>query len=107
MTDEQPTTGAGSGADEPMQLPTDFESVLAFSLGTLDVVRTLCAELIIGLGIIPPDSFQIDIQRLADFWAQKGNPIRREPAAYLIGALKTIEHLKRGNLIIPESTSKN
>jgi hypothetical protein len=65
---------------DPALIPTDFASVLSFSLGMLDAMRTLCAELI-GLGVVPPDSFQADFARLADFWADKENAVRREPAA--------------------------
>ena len=96
---------------DPLEIPTDLTSVVHFALGTLDCMRTLCAELV-SLGVVPPDSFQADFQRLADFWAQKGNAIRREPAAYLVDALKNIERVKRevvADLVDPSliSTSMN
>jgi hypothetical protein len=75
-------------------VPTDFESVLHFSLGMLDAMRTLCAEMI-GLGLVPPDAFQSDFQRLADHWARQGNAVRREPAAYLLRALEKMERVAR------------
>jgi hypothetical protein len=96
-----------TGTDEPMLIPTDFESVLQYTLGTIDVVRTLCAVLI-GQGVVLPDTFQDDFQRMADHWAKQGDVIRREPSASLVRALKDMERVKRGmpaHLVNPSSIS--
>jgi hypothetical protein len=116
MSDDQPTTGAGSSADEPMQMiPTDLESVVNYCLGTLDCVATLCAALI-GYGVMPPNSFQADFKRWADLHAQNGNTMRREPLVYLIARLREMERLSVGvkqdvaaHLVNPSSisTTKN
>jgi hypothetical protein len=93
--------------NELTQIPTDFESVLQFCLGTRDAVRTLIAGLI-GLGIVPPAAFQADFQRMADFWAQQGNAIRREPSANIVEALKDMERVKLGmpaQMVDPSSVS--
>ena len=114
MTDEQPTTVAGSGTDEPLQMiPTDLVSVVNYCLGTLDSVATLCAALI-GYGVMPPDSFQAGFKRWADLHAQNGNAMRREPLVLLIAKLRENERRSVGvkqdvaaHLINPTSTSKN
>jgi hypothetical protein len=102
-------TGSLDTQYDPLEIPTDLASVTNFALGTLDCMRTLCAELI-GLGVVPSDSFQADFQRLADFWTQKGNAIRSEPAACLVDALKNMERVKRevvADLIDPSLISTN
>src|SRR5262249_7248471 len=79
---------------DPPSIPLDAASAISFAAGTLDVLATVIASLT-GRGLVSPDLFKADMQRLIDLWSGKGNVSRAGPPALMLEKLNTMsEHLE-------------